>query len=41
MLEYDAHKIKYRFFQKRDNSVRNCGRYENNKTASGKRARAN
>ena len=28
------------FFQKRYNSVRFCGRYENNKTARGKRARA-
>ena len=41
MLVHGAQKIEYRFFQKRDNSVRYCGRYENNKTARGKRAGAN
>ena len=38
MLEYDAYKINIDF-SKRHNSVRYCGRYENNKTARGKRAR--
>ena len=41
MLVHDAYKIRYRFFQKRDNSVHYCGWYENNKTAREKRAGAN
>ena len=41
MLVYNAHKIIYRFFQKRDDSVRYCDRYENNKASRRKRAGAN
>ena len=41
MPVYDVHKIKYRFLHLRDNFVRYCGHYENNKIARGKRAGAN